>query len=377
MSKLLKRFNEKIFTKHVGSDSEDQTESSHLAADADSSSVSQPESSKEALKDATEHEESSNNYNSDPLLSETWSVLKNAPSAQGEPRPSRLQKVEETFQQKGDEYKPVVTALQRTVTIQSLEEGIDRYLDGSSALMKALDEVGKIHPIASGDMDKYVSAVWSLEMTRRDNDKRVVAVFVEMRDMMQALLQLRDIKDVDVVAPDGTIMAARLQKLIETTASDIKNCAMLCDTYSKKGPVVKVLEGTAWNSRLLGYVNLFNQRRNEFQLALTIHIACGIDEANQKIDALQAANAEINQKLDMLLILFERFVTPEERKIVEFVNRRGGPEVCQHDLKTLQELAELESKSASAGSAQSGSTIVYSNTISKNDMNNLPEDFRE
>ena len=40
-------------------------------------------------------------------------------------------------------------------------------------------------------------------------------------------------KDVKQVAPDGSTVEARMQKLCEDVADEIKECANTCDTYLK------------------------------------------------------------------------------------------------------------------------------------------------
>jgi hypothetical protein len=61
--------------------------------------------------------------------------------------------------------------------------------------------------------------VYTLEQMRRDNDKKIVSLYVEMKDMMGALLlyvfpsfhgcplisrSLKDVEDDKIIAPDGT-----------------------------------------------------------------------------------------------------------------------------------------------------------------------------
>lgn len=87
-------------------------------------------------------------------------------------------------------------------------------------------------------------------MKRRENDKRILALYVEMRDMMAVLVQsvplfhsdrrhlifsrLKTVKDAEELAPDGSTIKGRLQELADLTAKDIKACANAVDTYTKK-----------------------------------------------------------------------------------------------------------------------------------------------
>lgn len=95
-------------------------------------------------------------------------------------------------------------------------------------------------------------------MKRRENDKKIIALHVEMKDMMTVLIQyvftpfsvitrspivfptrLKNVKDPEEIAPDGTTIKGRMEDIIKGTADDIKACANACDTYSKKKLVGK------------------------------------------------------------------------------------------------------------------------------------------
>ena len=64
-----------------------------------------------------------------------------------------------------------------------------------------------------------------------------------------------------------------MRALAEQAASDIKNCANACDTYSKKKLLVKVLMGAAWEGRLTDFLDRFTKIRSEFKMALAMHTA--------------------------------------------------------------------------------------------------------
>ena len=78
----------------------------------------------------------------------------------------------------------------------------------------------------------------------------------------------------------------RLKSLVECTADDIKTCSNVCDTYTKKRLISKVLLSPRWNMDLLAFVDLFATRRRDFEFELAIHTNRGVDNANVKIDAI-------------------------------------------------------------------------------------------
>jgi hypothetical protein len=64
----------------------------------------------------------------------------------------------------------------------------------------------------------------------------------------------------------------------------------------RKKILVKIFSGFIWEGRLLEFVEIFANRRKDFEFALTIHIAVGVDNANTKLDAVDERTAELNQK---------------------------------------------------------------------------------
>ena len=103
-----------------------------------------------------------------------------------------------------------------------------------------------------------------------------------------------------MIAPDWIDVEDRLKSLVERTAEDIKMCSNVCDAYTKKRPLAKVLLSTAWDTKLLDFVQRFAQRRQEFQFELTIHISQGVDKAHGKLDALGDATRELGEQFGYL-----------------------------------------------------------------------------
>jgi hypothetical protein len=68
---------------------------------------------------------------------------------------------------------------------------------------------------------------------------------------------------------------------------------------------VKVLKGPIWDVRLLKFVEIFAKRRSEFEFALSIHTSLGVDA--------------MNAKMDLMLKLFQRLITPEQKEMARSV----------------------------------------------------------
>lgn len=86
-------------------------------------------------------------------------------------------------------------------------------------------------------------------------------------------IRLKGVESRIHIGLDGRVLKDRLEELAEKTASDIKECANLCDTFLKKRLLVKVFRGPVWAERLAAFVQVFEGRKADFQFALAMHTA--------------------------------------------------------------------------------------------------------
>ncbi|EIW63446.1 uncharacterized protein TRAVEDRAFT_112584, partial [Trametes versicolor FP-101664 SS1] len=207
--------------------------------------------------------------------------------------------------------------------LQSLRNGISSLAESLPGLIKALDEVAKIHPFIAVAVGAF-KVVVELDVKRRDNDKKISVLFLEMKDMMSVLLECTP-------GADGTPIKARMQALVQRTADDIKDCANACDAYAKKRLLVKVIKSAMWDDKLKAYVALFADRRKAFTFALEMHVGRTVDDVNRMVAAMDA-------KLDGVLDMFAALVSPEQRQLGEIVRSRGGPAAVVADDHTLEDL---------------------------------------
>lgn len=90
-------------------------------------------------------------------------------------------------------------------------------------------------------------------------------------------------KDNQQVGPGGLTIEARMESLGRQAAEDIKECANVCDTFSKKKLVVKVLKALVWEAQLAEFVGRFHVLKSEFKLALAIHTATTVDGVRETV----------------------------------------------------------------------------------------------
>ncbi|KAI0360921.1 hypothetical protein OH77DRAFT_1418971 [Trametes cingulata] len=240
----------------------------------------------------------------------------------------------ETAQSVGTSLRPVY----ESDALKKVREGINSLAESIPGLLKALDEVAKIHPFIQVAVGAF-KVVVELDLKRRDNDKKINVLFLEMKDMMEVLLELRSVKDEETRGPDGTTIKARMQELVKRTADDIKDCANACDTYAKERLLVKVIKSSSWDDKLKSYMTLFADRRKAFTFALEMHVGRAVDDVNRAVASMDA-------KLDIVLGLFSSLVTPEQRELGELVRSKGGPTAVMVDNKSLDELMKVKLSAA-------------------------------
>lgn len=96
---------------------------------------------------------------------------------------------------------PTMALVDTLQITDAIEKGVNVFMETVPVLMKALDEVAKVHPFISGTGEPVLhmqtlingrlvavlafKAVYTLEVKRRSNDKRVIALYAEyvLRDL--------------------------------------------------------------------------------------------------------------------------------------------------------------------------------------------------
>ncbi|KAI0063522.1 hypothetical protein BV25DRAFT_381883 [Artomyces pyxidatus] len=287
-------------------------------------------------------------------LADRWDQVKDGPRSKS-PRPGSkfLDSVEGLFDDLRDKisaYAPIGTptndGIDDSEAAKVVEDRIDNFFDGLPVFMNALDAVANLHPFI-GVVVLAFKAVVKLEEKRRDNEKKVIALYVEMQDMMSVLLQLQDVRDDKLVAPDHRTIEDRLKTLIEKTAEDIKLCANACDTYSKKKLLTKIIKGPMWDIKFLNFAAVFAQRRVEFGLALTLHISGRMEAATVKLDSIDDTTKEVNAKLDVLMSMFQStaLVSADQKALSEHITADRDVNGVDSVVGSLQEATSVLAQS--------------------------------
>ncbi|KAF9441858.1 hypothetical protein P691DRAFT_682710, partial [Macrolepiota fuliginosa MF-IS2] len=203
---------------------------------------------------------------------------------------------------------------------KAIDNAISGFGDTVKVVLNGLDALSTIHPVIGVAVVAFKLVV-TLNMTRVENNQKVVAVKIQMQQMMCMLLHLRHFRDKKEVMPDGSILEDQLKGLMEQIAVDIKGCGSVCDFYLKKGFIVRTLKSPIYEGRLGGYMTKFMDYRDQLDKTLTVRMASGINEMSEKLDAHSSALRSIS---DELKSLFRKLDTQREREVIEYIERNGG-----------------------------------------------------
>ncbi|KAG6908909.1 hypothetical protein DXG01_002790 [Tephrocybe rancida] len=155
---------------------------------------------------------------------------------------------------------------------------VEGFIESAQVTLDILSQLAEIHPFIHAPVVAF-RLVLALELKRRCNDEKLLAVNAEMENMMNIFLQLRYIKDPLEFKP-GT----GLKRLMENIADFVKEAGSLCEWYLKKSAMQKYFKSYSYEARLAECGNIFAEYGRKIQQALAIHTAIGIDAANTKLE---------------------------------------------------------------------------------------------
>ncbi|KAL4247755.1 hypothetical protein ABKN59_008598 [Abortiporus biennis] len=205
-----------------------------------------------------------------------------------------------------------------SLAIETMESSVKYISDDVPWLMKCLDEVAKLHPAVLAAVLAF-KVVMYMELTRQRNDRRIRALYVEMKEMVTILVQLKDVKDhPEYIA--GQKFDAYLQEISKKTAKDIKKCGNVCEAYLRTRLVVRFFRAESWKSKLLEFIEIFHDRRREFQMAISIHTAKGVDDGHDTVKSIE-------QKMALFSKYFEN-ATPVDEVQVARERTQGYTDRC-------------------------------------------------
>ncbi|KAF9447895.1 hypothetical protein P691DRAFT_705894 [Macrolepiota fuliginosa MF-IS2] len=261
---------------------------------------------------------------------------------------------------------------------KTIENAISTFTESAKVVMQGLDALGQVHPFIGAAVVAFKLVV-ALDLTRRENNQKVLVIRVQMQDMMCVLFQLRHMRDPEDCGLDGITIKDRMKPLIERIAKSIGECGSVCDAYMKKSFLSRTLKSKIYEGRLAGWAAVFADYRSELERAVTVHTALGVDEANEKLDKQQVTLKGIE---NTMLEIFRRLETPREREVAKFLEDNGGAKACieKDDLltklvtKTGDSISSIAQRSNVKGSDE---VVAVRKTLLKELAEDVDEIFRK
>ncbi|CAA7260803.1 unnamed protein product [Cyclocybe aegerita] len=195
--------------------------------------------------------------------------------------------------------------------IKSVEDSVNGYTESAQAVVKGLQALSQLHPFITVAVGAFVVII-TLDLSRRDNDRKVHAIRLQMQDLMTVFFELRHVHNSQEAAPDGLMIADQLGGLMIMIAKDVK--------------ASKTVKAAKYEARLSDFVTTFSDHRQKLEMAFALHTTLGVDAANS-----------IKEKLNMIA-LFRKLDTPREREIQKFIKEHGRVKACLNNDELLEEL---------------------------------------
>ena len=235
----------------------------------------------------------------------------------------------------------------------------------------------------------------TLELTRRENDDKVIALNLTMCDMMQVLTMYvfdsRRYRDWNLLivsqaeASRGSQSAGtrrshhrrppeaahghdrRLDQTLRQSLRQLPEAAhrrYVLQTWSRSVlflmPVrtalpVKFFTSLKWQGKFTDVAQQFADHKTAIQFDLQIHASVGITTANVTLSAVSTDMSKLTENVGKLMeVVFERMRSPEEREVASLVAAQpGGVEAAlKNDALLEQVLAAQKSKDGKGAGAR-------------------------
>ncbi|KAH9474631.1 hypothetical protein JR316_0013095 [Psilocybe cubensis] len=234
-------------------------------------------------------------------------------------------------------------------TAEKLDELLDTFMSGANKVLEELSILGNAHPVLAVAIFAFHEVV-KLDIARRDNNKKVLIVVLQMQNMLGPIFQLRNLHHEHMPATAKQFHEQRLKELVEIISQDIKLCRSDITHFMNRKFVYKLILAKGYEKKFASHIETFAQRRAELQAVISEYTAIGISTANITLDGISKKVQVADDKLDVIMsLLFRSVDTPREREVFKFLQQNGGPEKCVNDLDLLPKLIAKAGESPKTG----------------------------
>ncbi|KAF8970853.1 hypothetical protein BDZ97DRAFT_1789054 [Flammula alnicola] len=211
---------------------------------------------------------------------------------------------------------------------QKLDNLLESFMYGANAVLEELTVLGNAHPVLAIAIFAFHEVI-KLDIARRDNNKKVLVVVLQMQSMMGPMFELRNLKHDHMPEAEKQFHENRLKELVEIITRDIKVCRSDITHYMNRKFVYKLVLAKGYERNFATHIETFALRRSELQSVISAYLAVSVTTANIAI-------AEVGKKVNI-------------RDVLKFMLQNGGPEKCVNDLDLLPKLISKAGESPKTG----------------------------
>ncbi|KDR77265.1 hypothetical protein GALMADRAFT_225374 [Galerina marginata CBS 339.88] len=221
---------------------------------------------------------------------------------------------------------------------EKLESLLESFMNGANAVLEELSFLGNAHPALAVAIFAFREVV-KLDIARRDNNKKVLVVIIQMQSMMGPMFQLRNLNRDHMPAAERDYHEGRLQELIEVIARNIKECRSDISHFMNRKFMLKLVLAKGYEKKFATHMEVFALRRSELLSVISEYLAIGISSATVALADVGRKLNVVDDKLETIISrLFRNLDTPREREVFRFIQQNGGPRKCVDDLDLLPKL---------------------------------------
>ncbi|KAF8996218.1 hypothetical protein BDQ17DRAFT_1330064 [Cyathus striatus] len=196
----------------------------------------------------------------------------------------------------------------RSSTAATLDSMLGDFNKVAKVILGELVIIGNIHLI----IDAAIFAlhlVISLDLKRRENNKKVLVVKVQMLSMMCALFQLCELR----ALPETGTTNESLTELVKAISKEIIECGSDCDYYLNKRPLSKFIKANGYEKQFSDHIEKFAQRWDELRLQLVLYLGRKKEVMDSKLDSDQL------QLLSLPKEFWKAFHDSREVAVLDFI----------------------------------------------------------
>ncbi|KAF9476107.1 hypothetical protein BDN70DRAFT_882808 [Pholiota conissans] len=232
---------------------------------------------------------------------------------------------------------------------QKLDEILDSFLRGANTVLEELSVLGNAHPAVAIVIFAFREVI-RLDIARRDNNKKVLVVIVEMQNMLGPMFQLKNLDRSHMSESQRSLHEERLVEIGKDITREITQCKSNIMQFMGQGSIHKFVLAKGYEKKFASHMETFSRHRADLQTVISEYIAIGMNIANIAISHIGVKMDIVDAKLDTIIsTIFRNLDTTREKDVIKFFEQYGGPEKCVNDLSLLQKLVTKVGESPKAG----------------------------